>query len=1095
MVTKKKLLTALENGADPARIAAIAKKNNIVLDDDLPEAETKSTEEKREESRSALLKKLNRAAENGADPKKLQEIAERNGLGANYRASLEREAAQAQAAQADADRRLRGSQDSIVENLLEGAGEIATRANAAAMFMGDVATSPFRAVGKAAGLIPEEVTGLADLFPEGYQPGRGEFMEEREVAPYVGLAGDALAMGGAMAPVARAQGTGAAIAEAAGLGMTDDIAGAGSRAAQINMENAAEINRLNTMNPDEYFDDLERAGSIDIDNDAQVQHFANKLNDEIAFEANAGRLDDLIEDEAYTQQYSEAFRSLDEEAQALEAKLNSGVSRKEKATLKKQIAANEAKRQELVDSGDYLVKINTIESRIDIQRAKLADENATLEEVEKANEVISKLTKEKKKLAKKAPSKVRYTDPAGKTKNLKLKYNPQTEEAAALADETATAARMAERFGISEAEATRAIARSGGLKPAQTYAELGERQASSMKELFRGGDGSTVSIADKIWRPVTALVRDKVGRGAARDFEQAFESAARDSELMYRNYVHNPSVAKALNDWMDSDGVKQRFMNLHRTGKAGLKELREMAKQDLDPRVVDMFEMLVKQSSKHNASTGPLFKDSVRSDAVRWASEVKPQEMGKLEKVKASFRKPEVPANRIDGAMTRVRGDAFDMTPEELARYESPMIAQLNRMNEEITGKHLAERFGVRSSVGKNGNMNDLFNEIERTAQKSGASPETAATLRGAIADTYAGQKAAPPSWMQTFMKQSYAGTLGQVDSAMMNLHDIAVSAWRMGPKNTSKALWDSLFDSSGEIDLRRMGITNTNNSVTEFREGVGRALQQTSRLDRAVETYADYAFKYSGFQMMDRLGKGTTMRAALHQFRDDAAKRGFVRDYAHLVKPGEAAQVKAALASGTKLSDMTAKQQDIVERMMFAKLGEQQLISAAGRPLLYLQVPAARPLWAMTGFAVKQMDMLKMAVYDEARNGNWSAAGKAAVGYMTYVAVGYAIVDTVRNMPAYAITGDDSKGPQKFGSRVIDQPLAAATLNRVDTRTFGRTANDPVGETLKSLAPPGGMIGNVGKDVGRAATGKEFRGYFLKSIPGGDFLYDMFND
>ena len=1047
-----------------------------------------------EEERSSNFALLAEAAELGVPEDLIRAAAEEMGLGEDYRAGLESDAEAANAAKADADRRLEGAGDSIGENLLEGAAEIAESANAGAIFMGDVLTSPIRAAGKAIGLIPEDVNSISDLFPEGYQPGRGEYMEEREVAPYVGLAGDALLMGGAMAPVARAQGAGSAFAEAMGLGMTDDVLGAGSRAAQINVQNADEIARLNTMNPEEYLADLERSGSIDLSNKEQVQYVANKLNDEAAFEENAGVLDDLIEQEQYADDYSVVFRELDAESKALEDALPK-LSGREKAAAERRLALNEERRLELDAVGQTKVAVDKVEEQITKQRAILASEKSTLEQVEEANKRISELTKEQRKIKKAAPKKVRYNDPKGKTQVFKPKYNPTVEAASDLSRSLKTINRMAERFGVDPVEAARAITRSGGLKPAQNFRELAQRRSSSMKELFDGGDGSPIGVIDSIWRPTTALMRDKVGKGAARDYEQAFESAARDSELLYRNYVNNAPVSRALSDWMEQDGVKRRFLNLHRTGKAGLGELRQMAKT-LDPKVQEMFEQLISQSEKQRSEVTKLYKKEVLSDPVYWASQKKAPERSGIDKIKDAFStKRQTASKKIEGVKDRFRGDAFELSEEALAEYENPMVAQLARMNEEITGKHLADRFGVKAAIGKNGDMGDLFNEIERVAAASSGSEDKAILLRGMIEDTWAGQKAAPPKWMQTFMKQSYAGTLGQVDSAMMNLHDIAVAAWRMGPKNTAKGLWDSLFGGAKEFDLRELGITNTNNSVTEFREGVGRALEQTGKLDRAVEAYSNVAFKYSGFQALDRLGKGTAMRAALHKFRDDAAKRGFVRDYSHLVKPGEAAQVKAALSNGTKLSDMTAKQQDIVERMVFAKLGEQQLISAAGRPLLYLQVPAARPLWAMTGFAIKQSDMLKMAVWDEARKGNWVKAGEAAVGYMAYVAVGYAIVDTVRNLPSYAITGDDRKGPQNFGSRVIDQPLAAASLNRLDTRTFERTAADPYGEIAKTAVAPGGLVGNVLKDAGRAATGKEFKGYFLKSVPGGDYLYDMFNN
>lgn len=1093
------LREAQKNGAPPELLAQAAAELGI------EGFEVETDEDKELAEKFALLRE---AEANGAPADLLEAAAAELGLGDDYRAALEGDAARAQAEQAEAGRRLSGAEDSIFENVFEGMGTLASGINKGAVAAADMITAPARIAGRnhplgqlagglltEAGLLPEgPVNSIADLFPEGYQPGRGDFIEEREIGQAVDTIGQGVGMGVSFVPVARAQGAASAAAEAMGLGMTDEVAGAGSRAAQINAANRTELEELSRLSPEERMEGLSQ---IDLDNPTQVQYFANKFNDEIAYENTSDVIEDIMAQENFADDFSVAFKALDDESKELSSRIETTTGR-EQAQARRNLERNEERRNELLESQKVQKKVDAIQKRIDKLQKTADGESSTLEQVEGARKGIAELRKEQRKLAKAAPSKVKYRtaeDIANKkASKLEISYSPTVEAEKHLTNGLRTVERMAERFGISTTDAHRALVKSGGLKPADDFREVFSRNSSSMKQLFRDGDGSAISVWDKIWRPATALMRDKVGRQAARDYEQAFEGAARDSELLYRNYVNNPGVSRALSDWMETDAIKRKFLNLHRTGNAGLRELRELSKT-LDPKVQEMFEGLIKESQAHRAKTDKMYKKEAKGDAVYWASQRKAEEKSTVDQLAEAFQTVRGKPTKIEGTKERFRGNADELSAEELAKYENPMVAQLSRMNEEITAKHLTERFGLRATLGKNGDMNDLFDELERVAAASGGQ-DKATLMRGLIQDTYSGQKSAPPSWMQQFMKQSYAGTLGQVDSAMMNLHDIAISAWRNGAKNTSKALWDTLFTKDG-IDLREMGITNTNSSVGEFREGVGRALEKTGTVDKVIDLYQDFAFKASGFQMMDRMGKGTTMRAALHSFRDAAKKPGFVKDYAHLVQPREAAQVKSVLANGTSITDMTAKQRDIVERMMFAKLGEQQLISAAGRPLLYLQVPAARPMWAMTGFAVKQMDMLKMAVYDAAKRGDWKEAGEAAVGYMAYAAVGYAIVDTVRDMPSFILSGDEKKAPtaENFAKRVVDQPLAAASLNRLDTQTFGRTMSDPVGETFKSAAPPGGAIGNVAKDAGRAITGKEFRGYFLKSIPFGDFLYDAIND
>ena len=49
----------------------------------------------------------------------------------------------------------------------------------------------------------------------------------------------------------------------------------------------------------------------------------------------------------------------------------------------------------------------------------------------------------------------------------------------------------------------------------------------------------------------------------------------------------------------------------------------------------------------------------------------------------------------------------------------------------------------------------------------------------------------------------------------------------------------------------------------------------------------------------------------------------------------------------------------DLIEELMFAGLGQQQLISAAGRPAAWARHPNLRPLWALRGFVIKQQALL----------------------------------------------------------------------------------------------------------------------------------------
>ncbi len=187
----------------------------------------------------------------------------------------------------------------------------------------------------------------------------------------------------------------------------------------------------------------------------------------------------------------------------------------------------------------------------------------------------------------------------------------------------------------------------------------------------------------------------------------------------------------------------------------------------------------------------------------------------------------------------------------------------------------------------------------------------------------------------------------------------------------------------------------------------------------------------------------------------------------------------------------MTDKERELTTQLMFSRLGEQQLISAAGRPLAYLQNPNWRWMYAMTGFAIKQAEMMKKGVLDNIQKGEYRAAGKFFYRYMMFAGVGFGIVNQARNFPQYALGNEDKKPSlEGFARDVISQPASAITFNKLgDMRSVEKLAQNPIGFALESFIPPEGFVGNIGKDIGAILTGSNINMRTLNSIPGGDEL------
>ena len=149
-----------------------------------------------------------------------------------------------------------------------------------------------------------------------------------------------------------------------------------------------------------------------------------------------------------------------------------------------------------------------------------------------------------------------------------------------------------------------------------------------------------------------------------------------------------------------------------------------------------------------------------------------------------------------------------------------------------------------------------------------------------------------------------------------------------------------------------------------------------------------------------------------------------------------------------------------------------------------------------MTGFAIKQAEIMRLGIVQNLKEGNYKEAGKFTARYMGFAGLGYGIVNQMRGVPQ-AVLGDEDKAPSMEGlvRDTLSQPVQVATFGRLGTPYGNRKfQEDPAGYLAESVVPPTGLIGNVSKDLSDIFSilrGKdtEFRFETLRSIPGGEEL------
>jgi len=619
------------------------------------------------------------------------------------------------------------------------------------------------------------------------------------------------------------------------------------------------------------------------------------------------------------------------------------------------------------------------------------------------------------------------------------------------------------------------------------FEELIEYDKMAMRGMYDINPSASVSFFGKALRPTSALVTKFAGPRIGAVFSSSFETATRNQELLYNKYYDDKvkdSLAELV-DWGNSPMNKAMFLDLHLEPE-NFKTLLTNASEELSRPAYNLFKQLIADSKKHQSDVKSIYKEDVLQDEIHWASGIKRSALDEEEALGTSI---ETGTIINPGSKERRRKLAQEMELEELNEYSSPILEQINRMSQEKILIELSKNFRMRPSIPLNGNSNDFFREMERTIQAQTLSPKTAKQVAELANTTYLGAKTSTGNFVTAWMKQVYGGTLGQFDSAFLNLHDSAISMVKSGVKPTLRAM----LNREG-MRIQDLGIGGSNKNIGEFQagfdEGIDKAFYQ-----KAADKYQDLGFKLSAFRMSDRKGKGITLRSALNSMRDSASSpQKFKDNFSVYFSARERALIRPHLVKGTKVEDMPDQVQQIVLRGMFTRLGEQQLISAAGRPLYYLNRPYAnivRPMYALSGFAIMQGELLKQGIIDNIAKGNYKAAGSFTARYMAFAGLGYGIIDELRGIPQ-SILGNDDKEPtiKDIAVKAASQPVQVATYGRLgDEYSTKKFLDQPVDYMIESLAPPSGLVGNVSQDVADVVSGKDFKYETLKSFPGGDEL------
>jgi hypothetical protein len=571
------------------------------------------------------------------------------------------------------------------------------------------------------------------------------------------------------------------------------------------------------------------------------------------------------------------------------------------------------------------------------------------------------------------------------------------------------------------------------LSEAQTAGELWTGLTGALKNFY---DDKLTGVSDRLIRRVSA----DVGGRYQRADETALRIIGKDLDELSQRLV---PVIKIINESTRAKGAMLDFA----AGKLG---------KSFDDSIIRLEKELGKElNSEHMASLKQYLTYSAKKNAelnkkvfgadFGGITYLHTRNRGFVERLKQEGKTDaEIEKMFDDPAFeSRTRGSYLDEAdpkrPDPL-EYENPIVSDMRRIFKMQRLAEIQSKFGVRiddykagprrqgavnrSSVviEKTGEIatdpvllssnlqkaatdaltpDEFMDALKFTLMKKGISEDGATFAVKEITDAIMGQAKTPHPLIQAANSLAYSLTLAGPLSAVLNLADIPLVGAKYGGRAVREGLQAANpFQKIPSADLKKMGLGNQTfgEFVNIINDQASDSANWMVNIAERMRKSADFLMKGSGFAAMDQVGKKGVMRGVLKSAMDDANAGRLADNWGFYFNQAElnilSRQIKQHGMDWTKY---TGKGKDLIEELMFAGLGQQQLISAAGRPAAWARHPNLRPLWALRGFVVKQQALALREVVGNLKAGRPDKAAEFLGRYAAYGAGGYAVINEGR--------------------------------------------------------------------------------------------------
>ena len=224
---------------------------------------------------------------------------------------------------------------------------------------------------------------------------------------------------------------------------------------------------------------------------------------------------------------------------------------------------------------------------------------------------------------------------------------------------------------------------------------------------------------------------------------------------------------------------------------------------------------------------------------------------------------------------------------------------------------------------------------------------------------------------------------------------------------------------------------------------------------------------KWSLFEATDTYSKNATLNLILEQLVREARDGTLANKWRFYMDPSDFSRVTNALKKhGTDWKAYKGKDFSLMEDLTFGALGQQQLISVAGRPSAWARNPNLRPLWALRGFAIQQQGLALHKTLRAFKEGRPEEAYNYLMKYAVIAGGSFGLINESRQW----LFGDGEWELKGFLMGMADQVASTASINTLGLNDyqFGRIMEVGITQAwAESLVPialdiPYGIVGDV---------------------------------